>query len=298
MRNYIGLLVLFIFFGLNAKAQSQEIIYPYGYETSVEADPDLKNLQWNRYTTENTVVLSIDNQQGKWLSENIESIRYWCLNRWGFPESSFTKECRIFCVPDKKLFKRLFNLEQSKFELRDDVTAIWVLMEKNPDETLPPLLTKISLSEFEIKNNMKFGWWFKRGSSQINGIVTDIMKTIVSLEETLKKDQPIFVSEKMFTMTEEDYLKESLENQKIFDQQALVLAVMLRKEFGEAKLQGFLRIASKNDPQDVLKFLYGFDDYEHFDKQYIRFMNDITSDVLNKKTPESYLEIKSVKRKF
>jgi hypothetical protein len=298
MKNYIGLLVFFTFFiSIDLKSQSQDVIYPSVYDASAESsDPDLKNLQWNRYTTENNIViLSIDNQQGKWLSENIENIKYWCLNRWGFPESIFTKECRIFCVPDKKLFKRLFNLEQSKFEIRDDVTAVWVLMDKRPDATLPPLLTQISPSEFEIKNDIKFGWWFKRGSSQINGIISDIKNTILSLKEIIEKDQPIFVSEKMFTMTEEDYFKESLENQKIFDQQSLVLAIMLRKEFGEAKLQGFLRIASKNDPQDVLKFVYGFDGYEHFDKQYIRFMTDLASDVSNKKTPESYLEINSVR---
>jgi cellobiose phosphorylase len=111
----------------------------------------------------------------------------------------------------------------------------------------------------------------------------------------LKKDQPIFVSEKMFTMTEEDYNKESVANKLVFDQQAVALCVMLRKEFGEAKLQGFLRIGSKNNSQDVLRVVYGFSGYGHFDKQYIRFMRDLTSDVLNNKTPDSYLEIRPVR---
>lgn len=250
---------------------------------------------WNRYTVENIVVLSIDNEQGKWISENIGKIRSWCLTRWGFPESKFTKECRIFCVPNKELFKKLFNLEQSKVELRSDVTVIWFVLDDKPAKILPPLLTQICLVEFEAKHNVKIDWWFKRGASQLNGIIPDIRQSVSGLNETLKKDQLIFVSEKMFTMTEESYLKESIENRKLFDQEAIALCIMLRKEFGEAKLQGFLRIASKNNSQDVLKVVYGFSGYQHFDKQYIRFMKELTADVLNNKTPDSYLEIKPVR---
>ena len=301
MKKYIGLLVLAIAFGFAAvgpnsvgsTAQAQDLIYPYG--AAVPTDPDLKNLEWNRYTADNIVILSIDNGQGKWLSENIDKIRLWCLTRWGFPESKFTKECRIFCVPNKELFKKLFNLEQSKVELRKDMTVIWVVLEDKPAKTIPPLLTHICLTEFEAKYNVKIGWWFKRGASQLNGSIPDIRQSVSGLNDMLKKDQPIFVSEKMFTMTEEDYLKESVENRKVFDQEAVALCIMLRKEFGEAKLQGFLRIASRNNSQDVLKVVYGFSGYGHFDKQYIRFMRDLTSDVLNNKTPDSYLEIRPVR---
>jgi len=300
MKNHIGLLVLAIVFGFAAggsssigpTAQAQDLIYPYG--ASVPTDPDLKNLEWNRYTAESIVVLSIDDGQGKWLSENINKIRSWCLTRWGFPESNFTKECRVFCVPNKELLKKLFNLEQSKVELRNDMTVIWVALDDKPAKIIPPLLTQICLAEFEAKHNVKIGWWFKRGASQLNGIVPDIRQSISGLSDMLKSDQPIFVSEKMFTMTEEDYLKESVENRKVFDQEAIALCIMLRKEFGEAKLQGYLRIASRNNSQDVLKVVYGFSGYGHFDKQYIRFMRDLTADVLNNKTPDSYLEIRPV----
>lgn len=298
MKNYIGLLVLMLGIGaieplnMGSIAYAQDIIYPYG--ATIPTDPDLKNLEWNRYTAENIVILSIDNEHGKWLSENIDKVRSWCLTRWGFPESKFTKECRIFCVPNKDLLKKLFNLEQSKVELRKDLTVLWVVLDDKPTRILPPLLTQICLAEFESKHNVKIGWWFKRGASQLNGIVPDIRQSVSGLNDMLRKDQPIFVSEKMFAMTEEDYLKESVENRRIFDQEAIALCIMLRKEFGEAKLQGFLRIASNNNSQDVLKVVYGFSGYGHFDKQYIRFMRDLTSDVLNNKTPDSYLEIRPV----
>ena len=300
MKKYIELLILAFAFGFAAvgssfgpTAQAQEIIYPYG--ASVPTDPELKGLEWNRYTTENIVIMSIDNEQGKWLGENIDKIRSWCLIRWGFPESKFTKECRIFCVPNKQLLKKLFNLEQPKVEMRRDLTVIWVAIDDKPARLLPPLLTQICLVEFEARHNVKMGWWYKRGASQLNGAVVDVRQSVSNLNDMLKKDHPIFVSEKMFTMTEEDYLKETTDNRKIFDQQAISLCIMLRKEFGEAKLQGFLRMASKNNSQDVLKVVYGFSGFDHFDKQYIRFMRDLVSDVVNNNTPDSYLEIKPVR---
>lgn len=296
MKKYRKLLIFtfaLIWFNLVSITKAQEIIYPYG--ASASTDFELKDLEWNRYATENIVIMSIDNEQGKWLSENIDKIRSWCLTRWGFPESKFTKECRIFCVPNKQLLKKLFNLEQSKVEMRSDLTVIWLSLDDKPVRLLPPLLTQICLVEFEARHNVNISWWYKRGASQLNGSVEDIKQSISGLNDMIKKDQPIFVSEKMFTMTEEDYLKQTIENRKIFDQQAIALCIMLRKEFGEAKLQGFLRISSKNNSQDVLKVVYGFSGYEHFDKQYISFMRDLTSDVLNNKAPDSYLEIKPVR---
>lgn len=282
-------------------AQAQ-IEYPHG--VSAPADNDLKDLVWNRYTTENFVILSIDNAQGKWLSQNIETIKKWCLSRWGFPENSrgkFTKECRVFCVPDKTLLKKLFSLEQSKVEARKkdgqlDMTVMWLVLDDKPNKTIPTFLTQVCLAEFESSNNVSLGFWFKRGASLLNGTVPDVRQHIVNLSEKVRKDMPMFTSEKMFTLTEEEYLKETDDTRRVFDQEAVALCIMLRKEFGEAKLQGFLRMSSKNDPQDVLRVVYGFSGYSHFDKQYVRFMRDLTTDVVSGKTPDSYLEITPVQR--
>jgi len=302
MKRLILLFGLLVFSSNIANAQSHvQIEYPYG--VSAPTDADLKDLAWNRYTTDNFVILSIDNAQGKWLSENIESIKKWCLSRWGFPDDShrkFSKECRIFCVPNKTLFKKLFSLEQSKIEVRKkanqlDMTVMWLVLDDKPSRIIPPYLTQVCLAEFEATNNVSLGFWFKRGSALLNGTVPDARQQMVNLSNVVSNDQPMFTSEKMFTLTEEDYLKESAENKQIFDQEAIALCVMLRKEFGEAKLQGMLRISSKNNPQDVLRVIYGFSGYSHFDKQYIRFMRDLSGEVVNGKTPDAYLEIKPVR---
>lgn len=289
---FLVFIFLSFFSGPLSSVRAQDIFYPYG--TLEPSDPELKNLEWNRYAVDNFTILSIDNAQGKWLSENIDNIRSWCLVRWGFPDSKLTKECRIFCVPNKFLLKKLFSLEQSKVELRSENNVMWLVLDEKPAKTVPPYLTQIALAEFEAKNNISLGWWFKRGACVLNGVVPDIKENVSGLSEMIKQDQPIFVSEKMFTMTEDDYKKESEVNRNIFDREAVALCIMLRKEFGEAKLQGFLRIGSKNNPQDVLKVVYGFDGYAHFDKQYIRFMRELTTDIVNNKTPDAYLDIKPV----
>lgn len=287
----ILIIAIILFFSSVAQAQIR---------TST-SEIDVKSLKWNRYTKDNFVILSIDNSQGEWLNKNIETIKKWCLIRWGFTENSDKpkKECRVFCVPNKNLLKKMFGLEQSKVEIRRksdqiDMTVMWLVLDDEPLGNIPSYLTQICLAEFEEKNNVVIGWWFKRGSSLLNGSVSDVRQQVASLSEVVKKDQPIFASDKMFTLTEDEYLKETGEYKKIFDKQAIVLCMMLRKEFGEAKLQGFLRLSNKNDFQNVLHVVYGFSGFNHFDKQYIRYTRDLTGGVIGGKTPDSYFEITPV----
>ena len=277
------LLILFLI----VHATGSDVIYPTGVE-----DSEIKNLEWNRYVSGNFTILSIDNSQGKWLYDNINQLHAWSLAKWGFPLFDVSKEVRIFCVPNKSLFKKLFNLDKSKFEVRKDLMVLWLVLDDNPSKTILPYLTELSLAEFELHYSVKIGWWFKRGVVQLNESVKDIKSHIVSFNEFFDKDKPIFISEKIFTMTEEEYNKLSVEHRKIFDIQSMFLCILLRKEFGEVKLQGFLRISNQNDPQSVLNMVYGFSDYDQFDKKYVQFMLDLTSDVMKDRTPNSYLEFK------
>jgi hypothetical protein len=266
-----------------------QVVYPHG----IKASKDTETLQWNRYETLNFTILSIDDSQGKWLSQNIETSKSWCLSRWGFPDFKFTKECRIFCVSDQKMLKKLFGLEQPKVEIRKNISVMWLVLEH---KSVSPYLSQVCFSEFESQNNAELGFWFKRGGSLLNSSSIEIRQYLANLSNVVKKNEPMYQSNRMFILTEEEYLAEDLKNQKIFDEQAVALCVMLRKEFGEAKLQGFLRISNRNDSQKTLRTVYGFSGFQHFDKQYIRFMSDLTNDVIGQKTPDSYLEIIPVKR--
>ena len=262
----------------------------------VEAiDPQIKNLEWNRYTSKNFTVLSIDNQKGKDLSETIESLKSSVLTRWGFPDVKFTKECRVFVVPDYDLLKNLFNLNAGKAQLRKELNVIWCVGDDKPNKSLLPYLTQVCLYEYEVAESTTLPVWFKRGCILLNGSVTDVRQVLKSFNDIARKEQFTNSADQIFTTSEDDYNKQTNENKKIFDQQAACLCLMLRKEFGEVKLQGFLRLQSKNKPETVLGMIYGFKSYSQFDRQYVRYMKDLCADLADDHTPDSYLEIKSVR---
>lgn len=291
MKHYIFALLAACF--ISGCVKANDVIYPA--EVMQPSDPELRNLEWNRYTAGNFTILSIDDSQGRWMKANVEQIKTWCITRWGFPDLRFSKECRIFCVPNKSIMKKLFGVETSRAEVRKkdgvfEMTAMWLVLEGQPGHTVPAFLTEICLAEFEHNHNVKFGMWFKRGASQLSSTFSEIRSQI----SRLPSSSSIFSTEKMFTMTEEDYNKETPENRSAFDRQAAALCLLLRKEFGEAKLQGFLRLSVGRSPQDALRHIYGFSGYEHFDRSYARFMRDLNRDVLGGKTPDAYLEIKPV----
>jgi len=283
----------------NLIAQENQVLQSIGSEAPT--DPALKDLVWNRYTSKNFVIMSIDNAQGKWMGDNLDNIKTWCVERWGFPDFQFTKECRVFCVPNKVLFKKLFNLEESKVEVRRkggaiEITAMWLVLDDKPARVVPKQLSKICFAEFEQRHNVILPFFAKNGMALLNGTIPDIRTDIIYLGEHIQKDQSIFISEKMFSMTEDEYEKSSVENKRIFDCQSVALCLLLRKEFGEAKMQGFLRMCARNNSKDVLLVIYGFNSYSQFDQSYLRYMKDLYREVFTSKTPDAYLEIKPAKR--
>ena len=112
--------------------------------------------------------------------------------------------------------------------------------------------------------------------------------------EKIKNNKALFISEKIFTLNREEYYKQSLDHQRLFDCQSIIICLMLRKEFGQVKLHGFLKISDKNI---AIHKIYGFKNLNHFDKQYIRYMRDISSDIAANKTPDTYLKIVAAKVK-
>lgn len=292
-------IILMLFFGsVTGLTQASDLVYPLNYAPS---DPELKNLQWNRYTTQNFVILSIDDNQGKWLADNLEKIKTWCLTRWGFPDIKFSKECRIMCVPNRPLMKKLFNLTESNYEVRRkdgklEISVLWLILDDKPNKTLPNELTAVCLAEFEAQYNIKLGYYIHRGMSSLNLPPETIRQQIFSLGNEANKGEAVFAADKIFTLAEEDFLKLKTNEQQMFIRQAAALCLMLRKEFGEAKMQGFFRLSVRNKQEDVLKLLYGFRDYQHFDKSYQRYLRDLTNDIFNNKTPDSYLEIRPLNK--
>lgn len=259
------------------------LIFILFFTTNIFAQ-EVIDLQWNRYVVGNFTIMSIDNNQGKWLSQNISRIKSWAITRWGFNDVPFTKECRIFCVPNQELLKKLFNLSESKCEVKDGVIAMWLVLDK--ESNISRQLTTAYFYEYD-KNIPYFA---QKGISILNS--ADSRNQLVFLADVIKRDKNVFVSERMFNMTEQEYKKLKFENQKVFDVQSVALCLMLRKEFGEVKFQRFVHMSS----EDGLRNVYGFRNFKQFDKSYIAFMTDLSNDIISSRMPESYLFIERVKR--
>ena len=160
------------------------------YSKASELDKTISDLKWNRYTTKNFTILSIDDKQGKWLEENIESIKKWCLSRWGFENIDFTKECRIFVVPNKYMLKNLFNITESKVEIRKnnnelELSVVWLSLDDNPANIIPTFLTHVCLQNLQEKYKTKFDLWFERGVAELNNTISESKNDLKSIAKNI-----------------------------------------------------------------------------------------------------------------
>ena len=288
-------LILCLFFAKDIYAQEivyfQELPVPVGVKKSV--DSSVPNIRWNRYSTPNFSILSIDASQGRFLESNIELMKNWSATRWGLPDEKFTTECRIFCVPDKEMMLKLFNMDISFAETRDGINCIWLILEGKPTETIPSAVTMVALSELQKNNSFNLGWWLHRGISNINLSLPQIKSNLLYVEPFIKNDEEMFFTKSIFSMTKEKWEKLSLEQKKLFDLESAALCLLIRKEFGE-KL--FLKFASSSYSEKELYECLGYVDYNQIDASYKRFLTNICEDIKNKIIPDTYLQVNRVKK--
>lgn len=261
-----------------------------------KADESISSLKWNRYTTKNFTILSIDDKQGKWLEENLESIKKWCLSRWGFENIDFNKECRIFVVPNKEMLKTLFNIVEPKVEIRKkndelDLSVVWLSLDSNPANVIPTFITHVCLQNLQEKYKVKFDLWFERGISELNNTIPEAKDDLKGIAKNIIENNPMFTSERLFNLKAEDFYKLSESKQQMFDNQSLALVLMLRKEFGETKLHNFVKTVPEQGYQTMLNKIYGFKNYDHFDKSYFTYLKDISNEIIKNKVPDSYIQI-------
>lgn len=272
------------------------IIVPVPMTMEEAPDPALKDKVWHRSQTKNFTILSLDKGQGSYLFENLEHIKRWTFTRWGLPDMDFSAECRVVCVPDAAMMKKLFRVEGSKVESRKEdgkikLHVIWVVFDKRPTECLPSAMTMVCLTEFEQQHDVTIPFWVRRGMAVLNLSMPQIKGTLRSMNEAISKREKVYFSNAFFGMTREAFLQADAETQKVYDAQATVMCLLFRKEFGQ---YNFLRFISAPSTEQHLREVIGFRSFDEFDKTFKRYMYYLSQDVVGGQTPREYLEIKAV----
>lgn len=283
-------IVLFFVFSSVCEANSpiKKVSNPNEVRKETSLIPkELEGLQWNRWTSKNFVVCSIDDQQAQFLNKNLEYIKTWIYQRWGLPNVDFSAECKIICVHDPKLFQKLFNLTTTRVEIRRDETGkiketvVFMLCDDTPSKIVPIPISEICFAEL----SNKFKMWSKVGMAQLNGTFPQIKDNILFLKNNLEKNEPMFFSKGLFEMTQENYNELDQEKKKLYDACAMTFCLMVRKELGQKK---FLELMQSNDIKTL-----GFKDENHIDRTIRRYMIDMIREARENKIPNNYLQITS-----
>lgn len=287
----------------NAFAEIQPVILPVEVTAEMNLAPDdeiIKDKVWNRWTTQNFVVCSLSNAQAKYLHDHLEEIKTWLFQRWGFYDINFKSECKLICVDDAELYKKLFKLDNSSVEIRRNAdgtikeTVIFLLLNDAPSRTVPMALTEVCLAEFEQEYKVKFGWWAHRGIAVLNGTLNNVRRNIEGQVAVLAKQEPTFYSRTLFETTEEVYKTFDVEKKAMYDRVAMMMCLMLKKEFGTTKFQEMMRDTSVGKtPESAIQTVLQFKGYDDFDLSFKRYMKDLVEDVANKKTPDDYLQVEA-----
>jgi hypothetical protein len=196
-----------------------------------------KELQWNRYVTKNFEILSLDDAQGKYLSDSIEHIKVWTLWRWGISDVDFQMKCKLICVPSVDLYEKLFNKKTSSWraEIKNGnlETTVWIISSGEKWNThIPTQLTECVLSNFELIHGRKIPIWAHRGISLLNGRFSDIRSQFPLVTK---------FDVKMLLETTPDIYNKFSEGQKsAFDAQATVFCLWVRQEFDGKVFLDFL----------------------------------------------------------
>lgn len=262
------------------------------------SDPSIDGKNWNKWTSKNFNVLCLDNQQAQYLHQHLELVKTWAFARWGLYDVDFGSECRLICVDDPVLFKKMFHLDHSKVEIRRDdkgkieLSVIFLLLNDAPSQVVPTPVSEVCLAEFEQKYNAKFAWWAVRGVSLLNGSMEQIKGGIKSMKSDLDANREMFFSKALMQTDKVAWEALTPEKRVMFDRSAMTLMLLLRKEFGENKVHWMInKTANNTDPEKVLITELGFKNYDDFDRTFKRYMQDLSNDVAADKTPESYLQI-------
>lgn len=263
-----------------------------------EVPKEIEGLQWNRWTSKNFTVVALNDKQAQYLHKHLELVKGWCFARWGMYDIDFSTECKVIGVDNPALFKKLFNLDATKVEIRRDEkgkikeTVIFLLMNGLPSQTMPSPLTEVCMAEFAQKYNTKFSVWNVRGMMCLNGTIPQIKERIAEIRPMLEKNEPLFFTKGLMEMDQDTYSKLDESKRRTFDNCALMYCLMIRKEFGQDNYLRVMKASSEGKSEDGVQKHLKFTNYGAIDRSFKRYMIDLTTGVAAGKTPDHYLQIR------
>lgn len=267
-----------------------KIPMPVGTEN---APSELKDKEWHRRVVGSYEILALDDQQGQFLKQNIPAMKPWVATRWGLPDSAETVPVRMMVVPNKDLMKKLFRLEETRVELFRDyegqkLHVVYLLFDGPALDSVTEPLTRVSLGEYEKRNNISTGFWFHRGMSKLNTSLNFVRTSVAALNNNQRLS-----AQQVLAMTEQEWYKLDVNQKKSYDNHCLAMCLLLRKEFGQKNLHYYLHVNSAN-PEKAISSVYGFSGFSEFDKSYQRYVVDIVNAVST--APDHYLQIAPAKQ--
>jgi len=268
-------------------------------EISTSNVPDeIKGKVWNRWTSENFTVLSLNDTHAQYLHQHLELVKVWVFSRWGLYDIPFAAECKIIGVDDPDLFEKMFGIRQSRVEIRRDSqgqiqeSVIFLLINDAPSHTVPVPLTEVCLAEFAQAYKQNLPWWTYRGMAVLNGSLDQIRASLHSFVPVVRDNKPVYFSDNLFRMTKADYQKLDSATKQVYDNSAVLFCLMIRKEFGENKFHWFLKQSCDQGGSHAVKEVLGFESTEEFDRTFRRYMIDLMRDIEVDKVPDLYLQIR------
>ena len=131
--------------------------------------------------------------------------------------------------------------------------------------------------------------------SLLNENIPGIREKLKIFHADLSKDKPMYFTKDLLKVSESQWDKLSQEDKDFFDRNAMTFCLFLRKEFGQYKFLWFLKESSLGEDFELaIRKQYGFYSYDHIDVSLRKYILDLTADIKNNKTPDSYLQIKPV----
>lgn len=252
-----------------------------------EAVSQKEEFTWNKWETDNFIILSIEKNQGLELKRALESARHSYFDKWGLerPDSSAKVKCKVMCVPDGEMLKRFFGIDHPRAEVRTEgsglTCAIW--MDFKSLNQLPALVALICSSE-EI-SGLHTRCFVRRGISMLSLPTEKVRSELPGAGGIKFIDISSCGSDKWNTMPANEKLS--------FDQKSALVCLFFRKEFGQEK---FLKFLSSPQDEDSVLSIYGFRDSKELDDTLNRYFENLKRDIESGITPDSYLTVKGAEK--